>query len=348
MENNTLLIIDGSSLLSTAYHATVPKVMLGLKTEEEKSRYYDKILKSPEGLYTNGLLGFFRTMHSFLDNQKPKYIVFTFDITRNTFRRKLYPLYKANRGGTDEPLRQQFNTALMMLKECKIVTEKSMDFEADDLSGSIAEKYYSDTSVRIYTKDRDYFQLVNDEKNIRVWLYMDESKTTYLKQQYMSIWGINKDNNPLPSNIMEFTEETVKDFYGVHPKYVIDRKALEGDSSDNIPGVKGVGEKATIPLINEYNTVENLYEAIHDIDDNKNLEKELPAFWKKELGISRSPLNPLINGEEDAYLSKKLATIKTDCPLNHTLEEMNVSNIDFGKLKEWYEKLGMNSLLKNL
>ena len=341
--NKDLLIIDGSSLLSTSYYATIPKSVQFAKTTEEKERHFNEIMQC-DGFYTNALLGFFRAVHEFIDKCNPKYMAIVLDVSRNTFRRQIYPLYKDNRAGIDYPLRQQANTLQEILKDTGFILEKTPEFEGDDLAGSLAEKYWENAAIKIFTKDRDYFQLVDDKKNIRLWLYItDNKKAETIRKGYTSIYGLKE--YPLPDRIFEFTEETVKDYYGVSPKNVVDRKAIEGDTSDNIPGIKGIGEKTIIPLINEYNTIERIYEDIDEVYGDDKKEKELKAFWKS-LGVSKTSLEPFIEQRDSAFISKELSHIKTDCPISHSLKDMDVENIDYKKLKEWYEKLKMQSLYK--
>ena len=150
----------------------------------------------------------------------------------------------------------------------------------------------------------------------------------------------------LPEKTFEFTAETVYSEEGVWPEQITDLKGIQGDTSDNIPGVRGVASAAPL-LLGEYGTVENIYEVIHEAEQDKKELKELQDFWKNSLGISRSPYKSLTKtgeegelcGEAAARLSKELATIKTDIPLDLELEDFSVSFCKEDVLREWCWKL---------
>lgn len=339
-----LLLIDGSSLLSTSYYATLPKSIMFEKDPEKKRAMYPQIMHAPDGRYTNGILGFMRSLNSMLKKQKPTHVFIAFDKTRATFRRQLYPEYKAQRKETPEPLKEQFVTIENMLIDGGLAVEFSDQYEADDLIASVVEKYKGHESIRIWTKDQDYFQLVEDACDIRIWMPMDKTKIQELNTKYRGLFGYSSDMQFIaPENVFEFTEDTVEDYFGVHPTLVPDYKGIAGDTSDNIPGVKGVSS-AAIPLLKEYGSVEGVYEALDDCDEVPTKEKELSAFWKDSLGIKRSPLKALKEHKEDAILSKQLATMKKDCALSHDYESLKTDKIKQDKLNEWYTTLGMESL----
>ncbi len=336
-----LLVIDGSSLLSTVYYATLPKQILFEKDAEKQKEYYHLILQSADGTYTNGIYGFVRALTLLLDKQNPSHIMIAFDKSRNTFRRQIYADYKGNRSATPDPLKQQFVTLENLLAEAGFAVECSDDYEADDLVGSVVEAYAGIMPIRIHTKDQDYFQLVNDDKNVRLWLVMQKEKKEALEKAYSSLYtgGEPIDDVTVPYNCFEFTEETVEDFYGVTPKLVPDLKGIIGDTSDNIPGVKGVSSAASL-LLKEYGSLEGIYDAIESCSD----EKELVSFWKNSLGISRSPIKALKEYKDSAFLSKDLATIRRNCTLSNSLNDMNVKNVDMEKFRKLCLGLGMKTL----
>ncbi len=341
-----ILLIDGSSLLSTNFYATLPKEIMYEKDPKKKMRMYDKILHSDDGRCTNGILGFMRTIENVRAKIKPSHMFIAFDKTRATFRRDLYPDYKGQRKETPAPLKQQFVTLEDMLKDCGFAISASDTYEADDLIGSTAEKYKGTDAVRIWTKDQDYFQLVSDVDNIRLWMPMDKDKLTKLNETYKGIYGYNNETTfAIPDGVFDFTEETAEDYFGVRPTLVPDYKGIAGDPSDNIPGVKGVSS-AAIPLLNEYGSIEGIYEAIDECENDSRKEKELNVFWKESLGVSRSPLNAMKEHRDMAILSKQLATIKKDCEINWSLDDMSVNNIKDDVLNKWYSDLGMKSLQK--
>ena len=199
----------------------------------------------------------------------------------------------------------------------------------------------------VMTKDHDYLQLVDDEHNVRAWMVQArQEKADELYEKYYGPYGLDKKSINLPEKTFEFTAEHVLAEEGVLPCQITDLKGIQGDSSDNIPGVKGVASAAPL-LLNEYGTVEEIYAALHEAEQDKKALKELQDFWKQNLGISRSPYKALTKtgeegelcGEAAAMLSKELATIKTDIELDYTLEDFELSHYDEKKLRAWCKKL---------
>lgn len=235
-----------------------------------------------------------------------------------------------------------------MLPWLGIQTFFSEEYEADDLAGSLAKKFASpETKVSLLTKDRDYLQLVDDYTNC--WLYQSTEKTESLYAKYYYPQGLTKENIHLPNHVFSFTPFLVKEEYGVNPKQIIDMKAIGGDVSDNIPGVKGVSENTAIQLLSEYDSVEELYETLHEIDmGNKKEVKEFNEFLKT-LGIKRSPINSLMKegeflGENAAILSKKLATICCDIPFSQTLDQFK-TYLDMEKFKKTCNRLEIKTII---
>ena len=336
------LIIDGSSMLVTAYHALLPNEIKFEKDDEKKKLYYDKIMHNSKGVYTNAIYGMMSQLLKIISEQKPEYMAIVFDKSRKTFRRDLYTEYKAQRKTTAEPLSQQFMLMEQIIEKLGIKCLYSDTVEADDLAGSIIKKFEGPScSMHFMTKDHDYLQLVSDYT--RGWMVQtNKDAVKELGEKYLSIYGVNIDEFKLPDKVFEFTAETVFGEEGVYPEQIPDKKGLCGDASDNIPGVKGVGDSAVIPLLNEYKTIEGIYEAIEDCEDEKQ-EKELAKFWKESLGIKRSPIKLLKENKEIAFLSKKLATIKTDVEIPEDINEYKY-NIDKDVLKEILEEYEFKSL----
>lgn len=151
-------------------------------------------------------------------------------------------------------------------------------------------------------KDKDYLQFVSEFN--RVWLVT--SKTNEMFKEV----GLNPKDLNVTSGAFECSLTSLKDIKNLEPYQIIEYKSLARDNSDNIPGVKGVGPKAVLPLLKEYGNIETIYETIEGLDDKE--QKELAKFFKESLCISRSPIENLLAGKESAFLSKRLATIKTD------------------------------------
>lgn len=157
--------------------------------------------------------------------------------------------------------------------------------------------------------------------------------------------GINKKGLKIPNGVFEYIPEYVKYFKGVDPIQIIDIKAIEGDKSDNIKGVKNVGSTSSRPLVAHYGSLEGIYEVLDNLDKDK--EKELNTFFKESLGIKRSPIKNLLLYKEDAIISKKLATIKIDIEEIQELELDKLKlDINKNKIEIEFKRLGMNSLIK--
>lgn len=332
--HDNLLLIDGSSLLSCCFFGNLPREYRFAKTDEEKDKYIEKLRQSPKGEFTNGVFTMMASMLKMIKNQNPTHIAVAWDLTKEfTFRKKIYSEYKGTRKDMRSELGSQFALAQKVLKEMNVPEFVFKEYEADDIIGTLAKKFGRSMRVSIWTKDQDCLQLVDD--NVRVWLI-----TSKCTDMYESL-GINIKELNIPSGVFEFTTQYVNHFYGVDPIQIIDRKAIEGDASDNIPGINGVGEKSVIPLLQEFETVEGIYDFIENSP-----EKEIKKMFK-DLGILRSPLAKLVEesnekivGKKAALLCKQLATIKCD------IEELN--NITIDQLKLQIDEEGMKNIFTEL
>lgn len=341
MTQKHLLLIDGSSLLSCSFFGNLPREYKFARTDEEKDKYLDKIHKSPGGEFTNGVYTMLSSMLNVMNKQKPTHMAVAWDQTREfTFRNRLFSGYKAHRKSFRKELSSQFALSQKVLKEMGIAQFVFMEYEADDIIGTLSRKFEDHARVTIWTKDQDSLQLVDD--NVRVWLITSKCADMY-KELGIDIKGFN-----IPRGVFEYTPSYVKQFYGVSPLQIIDRKAIEGDASDNIPGINGVGEKTVIPLLQEFETVEGIYEFLESSS-----ERDIKEMFKS-LGISRSPLSRLmeesdekLTGKKAALLCKKLATIKCDIEEldSVTLESLEL-NINEGAMKDLFAELGFESLIK--
>ena len=234
-------------------------------------------LSNHNGQPSGAVFGFANILIKIIGELSPTHLVIAFDHARKTFRNEIYPEYKMQRKSTPEELISQFPLIKQMLSAMKIKTIEESGIEADDIIGSISKS--CDCTKIILSGDRDLLQLIDD--NTSVWL---------TKKGVSEVDKVDKDK--------------IKEEFEITPEQVIELKALMGDTSDNIPGVSGVGEKTAKALILEYGSLDNVY---------KNIESIRPKLQEK-----------LINDKEIAYISKTLATIKTDCDINFNLEECKI------------------------
>ena len=260
--------------------------------------YATPLFTNKEGVPTNGVFGFVKLLLKIINDKKPNYFAVAFDVHAPTFRHQLYGEYKAGRKPMPEELAVQFPILKEVLSKMNIKICELAGYEADDLLGTLAKKF--DVQTYIYTGDRDAYQLVDATTNV-----------CFTKK------GV--------SDILELTKDNFLDEIGLTPAQIIDYKALMGDKSDNIPGVAGVGEKSAMALLNEYKTVENVYEHISEIKG---------AMQTK-----------LLANRDNAFFSKKLATIDVNVPISVTLSDCLLSFPFDYAVKETFAKLEFKSLL---
>jgi len=259
---------------------------------------YGNIMQS-NGTYTNAVYGFASMFFKAVDIIKPSHCVVAFDKGKHTFRHDMADDYKAGRPSTPEELVPQFKLVRDMLDKASLPYLEYDEIEADDIVGTLS-KAYPGVETIILTGDKDMLQLI-------------DSSTTV----YRMLKGI--------SEMEKLDEEGLKEKYGLSPKQIIDLKGLMGDSSDNIKGVKGVGQKTAEKLLQTYGTCENIYE---HIDELKGKLKE-----------------NLINDKDSCFLSKQLATIKTDVDINEDLRDFEYKP-DLNSLNDFYREYGMRSLIR--
>ena len=327
-----LILIDGSSMLATGFYGNAPIQYLAAKTEQDRQKAAEQLLQTADGIYTNAIFAMTKSILSLIKKQKPSHIAVAWDVSRDTFRKKIYKDYKGTRAETPKELKQQFGTMQELLDAMGIAQYALKEYEADDIIGTLANKFGESISTCILTKDCDALQLVND--NIRLWLLTEKAGKMY---QEVSCEMDNQCMEQLPTNVFEFTPEYVEYFYGLSPTQIPDKKALEGDKSDNIPGVAGIGEKGALALLQEYITIENLYKSIVS-------EKEF-SNQLKEIGIKRIPVKKLIDGKESAFMSKKLAQI--NCCIKE-LEDVRLEDFSFNintqRTFDYFKKLEFKSI----
>lgn len=259
------------------------------------------LLTNDAGIHTNATYGFTMMLQKIVEEEKPTKMLVAFDAGKTTFRHSDFKEYKGGRQKTPPELSEQFPYIRKLIDAYNIRQYEQDLYEADDIIGTLAKKA-GDAEVIIVTGDKDLTQLAS--KNVTV---------------YVTRKGITE--------IEKYTPEHIMEKYCLTPIQIIDMKGLMGDSSDNIPGVPGVGEKTAIKLLKEYGTVEKLYEAIDSLKASKMKDK-------------------LIENEELAHLSKKLATIHTEAPIEITLEDIDYSGPDEQAVIAIWKELGFKSLLE--
>ena len=241
-----------------------------------RAYYAMKVFSTKDGLPTNGIFGFIKLVLKLIEDEKPKYFAVTFDLHEPTFRHKMYGEYKGTRKPMPEELVRQVPVLKETLAAMQICMVEKAGYEADDLIGTISKRFQG-VETYIYTGDRDAYQLVGEGVNV-----------CFTRKGVSDIDLLTKDN---------FFEKV-----GLTPAQIIEEKSIMGDSSDNIPGVRGIGPKGAKELLNAYGNLDGVY---------ANLDKISSETLKAKL----------IAGKEDAYLSHTLATIDTNVPLDLTLEE---------------------------
>lgn len=264
--------------------------------------YQGVIMKNSKGFPTNALYGFINMMNKIIKEENPSYIMVAFDKGK-TFRHDKYEEYKAGRSETPDELKLQFPKAKEVLEAMGIKYYETDNYEADDIIGTLAKIVDEEDEfiATIVSSDKDLLQLISDEVTVKL-----------LKQT---------------GHIM-MTREEFKNTYQVEPIRMIDLKALMGDSSDHIPGVKGIGEKTAISLISKYGSLDELYNNIDSVS-GKTKEK-------------------LLADKYNAYMSYDLATIYREVPLDFTLDDCKYNPTDNSKFKELLEEFEFHSLLKKL
>ena len=303
-----LLLVDGHSLAFRSFYAFSKGIDGGLTTKE--------------GFPTSVTYGFLKSLLDNCKNISPEGVCITFDTEKPTFRHELDPNYKANRDVAPDVFFQDIEQLEIILKESlNLPIFKSPGYEADDLLGTIANDASSKGwCVNILSGDRDLFQLVDDQKDIYV--------------LYMGGGPYAKSGNPTLIN-----ENGVKEKLGVSPERVVDLKALTGDSSDNIPGIKGVGPKTAINLLKENDTLDGIYKTLDNIQQNN--DKKYKGF------IKGSVIEKLKKDKFNAYLSRDLAKINTEVPLilNNGYE---LNKINKESLSDSLQKLELSTLLRQI
>ena len=282
-------LIDGSGYIFRAYYALPP------------------LTRKSDGLPTGAVSGFCSMLFKLLEDsksnqnlQKPTHFAVIFDSARKTFRNEIYSDYKANRAEAPDDLAPQFDYIRKSVLAFNLPSLELINYEADDLIATYVEMILKEgAKVTIVSSDKDLMQLY--KKNVRIY---DPMKNKFI------------------------SEEDVKNKFGVDASKVIDVQALAGDSSDNVPGVPGIGVKTAAELINKYGDLEKLLKSAHEIKQNKRRET-------------------LIENKDKALISKKLVTLKSDAPVNKNLTDLELKSIDKDKLYKFLREMEFNRLLSS-
>lgn len=296
-----MVLIDAMSVLHRAFHA------------------YPTTMATPKGEVTNAIYGFLSILFNVLEKVEPTYVSVAWDVKGGTFRHEFFAEYKGKREKPDELLIGQIERTKQAIDALNIPQYGVESFEADDLIGTLSEmaKVEDDLQVVIVTGDRDALQLVDGEKVI-VWMPASSSRFA-------------KDRGP-----MIYDQYAVEAKYHIRPDQVIELKALQGDASDNIPGVRGVGPKTAEKLLADMNDLENIYKTIESDEERV-----------KSL-VGPRILDLLKNQKEMAFLSKRLATIKRDVPIIFDLEACRLSDYNKEKVIALFDELNFKTLRNKL
>ncbi|MFC6322206.1 DNA polymerase I [Companilactobacillus baiquanensis] len=289
-EKKKLLLIDGNSVSFRAFFAM--------------HNVLDKFV-SGDGIHTNALYAFNNMLEIVLKDEKPTHALVAFDAGKTTFRTEMFSDYKGTRAKTPPELMEQLPLIQELLNLRGIKTYELKNYEADDIIGTLSKEADEDNmDVTVITGDRDLTQLTTDKVTVKV-----------------NVKGVTETE--------AYTPEHVKEKLGITPEQIIDMKGLMGDNSDHYPGVEKVGEKTAIKLLNEYDTMENLYEHVDEMKKSKLKEH-------------------LINDKDQAFLSKKLATINKEAPIEIKLTDLEYQGDNQEQLIKFYQKLGFNSFLERM
>lgn len=281
-----IILVDGTGLIYRGFYSIPP------------------YLKSPDGILTNAVYGFTMILLSIIETQKPDCMVVAFDRKGKTFRHEQYADYKATRTKAPDELFAQIPLVKEVVAACDIPQFEAEGFEADDIIATLARRLNTENpelEVMIATGDFDEFQLANEKTSI---LYPTK--------------GFRGADI--------FTPTRIKEKYGITPNQIPDYKGLAGDSSDNIKGVRGIGDKTAVALLSEFVTLEGIYENIEKITGAKRTKLEADR--------------------ESAFHSRELATLRYDVPVDFSLSDCRVATAESQQLRELFKRLGFHSLLQ--
>lgn len=263
------------------------------------------LLNNDKGVYTNAVYGFTTMLLRILEEQKPTHLLVAFDAGKTTFRHSTYKEYKGGRQKTPSELSEQFPLVRELLDAFNIRHYELENYEADDIIGTLSKQgQEKDFEVTVISGDKDMLQLVSNDVTVNV-----------------TKKGISEVEAYTPEYLLEKMEVT--------PEQIIELKALMGDSSDNIPGVPGVGQKTATKLLKQYETLDNLYEHLEEVSGKKLKEN-------------------LTNHKEDAYMSRELATINCESPIEVSIDDLSYEGYSSQDVSSLFKDLGFQSLLNRI
>ena len=287
-----LLVVDGNSIMNRAFYGIMGS----------------KMLMTKDGTYTNAVYGFLAIIFKVIDDLKPEYMAVAFDLKAPTARHKMYEGYKANRHGMPDELAAQMPIIKDVLRAMNITIIEKEGYEADDVLGTLAKTGEAEgVDVTILSGDRDTLQLATDKVTIRI----PRTKAGKTEED-------------------DFDRNKVLETYGVEPKQLIEVKGLMGDTSDNIPGVPGVGEKTALNLIKEYKSIENLYKCLDEgtADSVKGKMKE-----------------KITENKDLAELSRVLGTINVEVPIDEKIDDLKVKDWNNELVFDIFKELNFNRFI---
>ncbi|MRG85842.1 5'-3' exonuclease [Salinibacillus xinjiangensis] len=286
-KKHSILLVDGMALLFRGYYAT---------------SFTGNFMINSKGTPTNGIFGFMRYFLNALETFQPSHVICCWDMGSQTFRNEKYPDYKANRGEPPVELIPQFDLVKEVMESFDVPNVGLKGYEADDCIGTLANQYKEDHEVLILTGDQDILQLVQPQVSVAI---MKKGQGNY---------AVYKADN--------FEEEK-----GITPAQVVDMKGLMGDSADNYPGVKGIGEKTALKLIKQYNTIDGILENMDELSKGikKKIEENLDML----------------------HLSRDLAKIHCEVPVSCELEQAAWS-LNHSKVSEKFEELEFKNLINQV
>lgn len=289
-KENHLLIVDGMALLFRSFYAT---------------SVYGQFMINSKGIPTNAVNGLLKHLVAAIEYAKPTHVVCCWDMGSKTYRNDLFSDYKANRPEAPVELIPQFDLAKNVVEALDIPNLGIVGYEADDCIGTLTKNFENEMNISILTGDKDILQLLND--NVEVLIFQK---------------GVG--------NYKHFTKQSFIEEYEIEPHMLIDVKALMGDSSDNYPGVKGIGEKTAYKLINQYRSIDRLLESLHELTKGQKTKIE--------------------NDLDMLHLSRKLAEINCQAPLQCLLEDALLT-VNEGRVITMIQEIelrNVQNLVKNI